>query len=151
MKSSDEKKLRSRFIDIQNKFERSDKNVGMKHKEFEHLQKVYAEHQKACEELTHGMPMPDDPKYVNSSVVLDANQRKKVVQFKKHYRSMRHCLQKMRRLKIQIEHMNAKTYSQTISEVSDLKESAQHSMIDIINKEALRLAKEKLNNNSNDI
>ncbi len=92
--------------------------------------------------------MPDDPQYSNRKVVLSPSQRKKSVEFKKHYRSMRHCLQKMRRLQIQISHLGDNSISQANSNISSLKEETSQHMIDIINNEALKIAQEKIHNAS---
>lgn len=147
--SSDENELRNRFEGIRNKFENAQSKLEMKRNEYNRLQKVFWEHKKTCDELTEGMPMPDDPQYLNKKVVLNPTQRKKSVEFKKHYRSMRHCLQKMRRLQIQINNLGDNSISHAKSNISSLKEEASQHMIDIINNEALKIAQEKIKNNTN--
>ncbi len=147
MKISDESELRNRFEGIKNKFENDQLKRDTKRNEFLRLQKAYLGHQKACDELTVGMPMPDDPQYLNKRVVLNSNQRKKTVEFKKHYRSMKHCLQKMRRLQIQIDNLGNNSISQAKSKISNLNTEALQSILDIVNDAALSAAKEKIKNN----
>ena len=148
MQSPDEKDLQARLSKIKNTFSKSIDHMNQKLQEVRDLEKSIMEHMKVCNELAKGMPLPDDPQYQNKKIILDSNQRKILIKFKKHLKVANRDRERMKILLEQINIAAQHNTEQGISVVAQEKEFAKSIMMDTIKNEAYRLAQDKINNRS---